>query len=111
MRTFGKLVMILSLALLVTAIYGTYVTYGAEEGAGKDEKFAQNKQAALQEIDGRITMLQTAKNCISSAQDREALKHCREEMEKLHEQKRSQELDKKIKQLQDEKAKINQQSH
>jgi hypothetical protein len=44
--------------------------------AAKGENFEENKAKAIARLDQRISMLQEAKTCISSAADKDALKAC-----------------------------------
>ena len=90
----------------------------ANEDGGKADQaaqFAKHKQEMAQGIDAQISMLQTLKSCVSSAQDGDGMKKCHEEQDKRqkemqaqHEQKRKEQIDEQIKHLQDEKAKMDQ---
>lgn len=44
-----------------------------------EDRFAKRKSFALENVNSRISMLEQAKSCISSAQKKEDLKKCREE--------------------------------
>lgn len=59
------------LSLLVVLSFSAY----AQKGNGKG--FEERKAKAVEHISKRIAVLETAKSCISSAADREALKACR----------------------------------
>jgi AMMECR1 domain-containing protein len=73
---------------------------------GKDNRFNERKQSELQNIDLHLSALQSAKACFTSANDREALKRCHEEMEKSRRKIREESLDLKIHQLQEEKTRL-----
>ncbi len=73
----------------------------------KDKDVSEHKHHRIKELDEQIAELQTAKACISSATDHQAMKACHEQLEKARKSHRSQELDEKIHRLQEEKSKIN----
>lgn len=73
---------------------------------GKDPEFSENKQHIVKGLSEDISALQTAKSCVSSASDREALKACMDALEKTRRQRRAENIDEKIRKLQEEKAKL-----
>jgi hypothetical protein len=48
------------------------------KGEMKEERFAKMKERALDNINKRMEQMEKAKKCIQNANDREALKGCRE---------------------------------
>lgn len=78
------------------------------EGPAKVIDFATQKEKLLKGIEQRLSSLQAEKNCISVAQDQNAIKACREEQEKKMKEMKVQQVDEQIKRLQDEKARLNQ---
>lgn len=80
-----------------------------------NEDFAAHKQEYMTELDSHISGIQSAKSCAMSAQDREALKKCREILEQAREgwrlsrkAKHKERIDAQIKHLQEEKTKMDQ---
>lgn len=48
--------------------------------AKKGANFEENKKTALEHLDKKISVLQTARNCMASASDRSGVKSCRKAM-------------------------------
>lgn len=73
---------------------------------GKDEKFNEHKQKALQNMDERITGLQNAKACISAASDRASMKKCHEQLAKARQDRKAASIDQRMSRLQEMKSKM-----
>ncbi len=69
--------------------------------------FEEHKNFALKMIDERMASLQSAKTCISAAQDQEQLKECRKKEREAMRGRRGEHLDNRIEKLQEKKAKMN----
>jgi hypothetical protein len=92
-------------------VAGLFIFLGLQASA--DEKLEKMKQETLTHLDSRIQALNSAKSCVSAAQDAAALKKChlalREERMMGHEamlEKRKQKIDEQMKRLEAEKAKL-----
>lgn len=90
-------VMALALTLSVSA-----------EGPAEGMDFTTQKEKLLKGIEQRLSSLQAEKNCVSAAQDQNAIKACREEQGKKMKEMKVRQVDEQIKRLQDEKARLNQ---
>ena len=66
-----KLLLILAMVFLVQNM-----TY-ADEGKGKGERFEQNKERILENLDKKLGFLNAFKSCVTSSGSREDLKSCR----------------------------------
>ena len=66
-----KLLLILAMVFLVQNM-----TY-ADEGKGKGERFEQNKERILENLDKKLGFLNAFKSCVTSSGSREELKSCR----------------------------------
>lgn len=66
--------------VLLLALALTAPAWATEENADKAAMFQQAKSNMLSNIDQRINNLNSAKTCINSAADGEALKACRKQM-------------------------------
>ncbi len=74
----------------------------------KNNPFAEQKAHRIKEMDVKISELQAARSCYSGASDEEGMKHCHESLEKARHQHRAEQIDEKIRYLQEEKSKLNQ---
>lgn len=83
---------------------------GPREPGGKNVNFENHKQEMLQNLDERIALLQTEKNCLSAAKEQGDAKKCREQadekqkeirLKKMEHQK--QKLDEEMKKLKEKK--------
>jgi len=75
---------LISLMLILGTTLTSYANTDANKDARKKERFAQVKSMAQSNIDKRISALQETKSCISSANDKDSLKSCRQEAKKRH---------------------------
>lgn len=90
-----------------TAIGAMTVTSIADaRGPAASAGFETHKQEMLSNLDNRITALQEAKTCITSAQDQESMKRCHEGLKEDSMAMRHQHMEKKIQRLDARKAKI-----
>lgn len=69
---------LISLMLILTTTFSSYAA-DTDRAAKKKERFTQVKSMALANIDKRASALQETKSCISGANDKEALKNCRQQ--------------------------------
>ena len=68
----------MKLALMLTLASFSLVGFAAEE------EFAKVKTMMLENIDSRITNLQSSRSCVSAATTQDQMKKCREDMKKSH---------------------------
>lgn len=80
---------------------------------GKGENLEHRKKEILTEVDLEISMFQAFRSCVSSANDHDAMKRCRQERKTKMNEMRSQrkgrrreKIDEQIKNLQTEKEKL-----
>ena len=92
----GTETVIFSLLLLTSAAF-----------AADDPKFSERKERYLKVLDEQIASFQTAKSCYTAATTPDALKHCRDELEKTARKQKASVLDEEIHRLQDERDKLN----
>jgi predicted nuclease with TOPRIM domain len=89
----------------------------AEEGKPDPARFEKHKKMMLEEVDARITAIQSLKTCISGAKAQEDIEKCRhaeqdsmkkhrEEMQAKMKEHKKEAIDDRIKKLQDEKSKL-----
>jgi hypothetical protein len=71
-------------ALLALAAVSS-ASYAAGDDAKHQENFSKMKQVAVDGIQGRITILQTALSCVNAATNHEQMKACREQEHKAME--------------------------
>ena len=79
-----KIIAFILAAMMFTSVASaSYSTVASNAGPTKigqpGSKFAAHKQQVLSEITQRSQLLQTVQSCIQNAQDREAIKACREQ--------------------------------
>ena len=84
-----KLLLILAMVFLVQNM-----TY-ADEGKGKGERFEQNKERILENLDKKLGFLNAFKSCVTSSGSREDLKSCRRTNKKNMEALRAARKDRK----------------
>lgn len=92
--------------LFVGAVLGSTVH-------ANDEQFAKNKADMVERLDKRITMLNEAKACVSSAADQASMAKCRSEIRgdmmehrKDMKGKHRERIDGRIKRLEEQKARM-----
>ena len=105
-------------AIFATVMMLTSLAQATDSAAGagkKDEGFQKHKQETLDHLDHMIASMQKMKSCASAAKSHEDMKACHEsqkgEMHAMEEKNREHHkemIDQRIKELQDEKAKLNQ---
>lgn len=92
----------ISLLLVTSALVG----FGVANAEESKEGFAEHKAQMIQNLDARIQNLQTAKSCISAAQDMAAGKKCHETLHEAQKALESQHLDKRMQRLEERKEKL-----
>lgn len=106
-----KSMTLLGLGMILATSAAWSNEHAGEEGKGQN--LEHRKKEILTEIDQEISMFQAFRSCVSSANDHEAMKRCRDERETKQKEIRSQrearrreKIDEQIKHLQDEKEKL-----
>ncbi len=100
---------------VITALALNTVNVFANDHMQDHPDFSKHKQEKIDELEGRISLLQQDKSCLASAANPEDMKKCHEasearekELRAKHEAMRSQHIEEQIKRLQEEKEKIGQ---
>lgn len=78
----------------------------AEEDGKDTAQFATRKTEILKQIDERISKMQEHKTCVSSANDREAMKACHEKMKQYRMSEREEHMDEKMGRMEERKGRI-----
>lgn len=85
-------------------------TFSLESRAEEGANFATHKAEMLANIEERITKLQEHKSCVAAANDKEAMKACREKMKDWREgeraemqEKRKERMEKRMKKMEEKK--------
>lgn len=78
-----------------------------------NDDLAAKKQEITKDLDARISRLQEAKTCIAGAQTHDAIKNCHETLKKANEafealrkERKTHQIEDRIKKLEEEKAKL-----
>lgn len=95
-----------ALAILTTIGALTLTSFANAQGPAAGAGFETHKQEMLSNMDKRITALQEAKTCITSAQDQESMKKCHEGLREDRMAMRHEHMEKKMQRLDARKAKI-----
>jgi hypothetical protein len=100
---------------LLMAVFAFALCYAAYANEGDVSKA---KQEFLSDLETRIANLTQAKNCVSAAQNHDALKACREALHSAQKQEMMQmrekhkaDIDARIQKLQEEKTKLQQEQN
>jgi uncharacterized membrane protein YukC len=67
-----------------------FISFASIADEKKEEKFETVKSKTLENIDKRLTQLQSDKSCISAAKDPEGLKECRKKSREARKAQRDQ---------------------
>ena len=88
--------------IIASLVFGT----SALAVAADNPKFNEHKQKVLKEMDEELAAIQAAKSCFSAANDHNAMKMCHETLAKERKHMRDENIDEKIHELQEKKAKM-----